>query len=1426
MAIAAGDRHSLALCSDGVLASWGSNWDGELGANSPSAQSLIPVAVAKRTGFLAGKTPTRISASARASFVHCSDGTTFVWGDNSTGLLDPATSPTDIRSPALLSTAALASGEHFVDAGLGSAHGAALVAGPASTYITVTGNSAVIADGDTVPFEADHTDMGTCVTAQGTVVRTYTISNSSAGPVALGGVQVTGGHSSDFNILTQPASELDVGMSTTFQVEFDPTQNGVRKATLGFVFDGFGEAPFTFGIQGTGLNTAPTDIVLTQPTIAENNAPSTAVNHLVLVDVDAAPGFVPAFDFVAGEGDTDNDLFYVLGSELHLVVSSDYETKASYSIRVGVSDADGSYLERALVVNVADDLELPHLGNPYASGQGATNARFGGGVTFDGGSPILNQGVVYAAVAVNSLPEVGGVGVVNLEADGAEGPFSAMAGGLSPETTYVFRAYAINAQGIGYSRTGTFRTSLQVTFSAAGGAPLTTEHFVAGGTASFSLNHAPKVGSSLLVINNTGREFISGTFSNLPHGHPLTFVYDEVLYHFVVSYFGGDGNDMVLRWARVTPMAWGRGAEGQIGNNGSFAVVNPVEVVKTGALAGKTVVSLSAGATHSLATCADGSLICWGSNRSGKLGSESSSGSLVPVEVVQSRGALAGKYVVAGAAGQSHSLALCSDGTIAAWGAGSDGQLGINSTQGTSEPIAVQQSTGALAGKNVVALAAGAYHSLALCSDGTVAAWGRNSYGQLGNNTKTISREPVAVRQHTGVLAGREVVAIAAGAHFSAALCSDGTVATWGMNLNGQLGNDSTSEKLVPTAIRQNSGVLQGKKVIAIRAGEEHCMALCADGTLAAWGYAAGQLGTGNYLSTRVPNQVIQGTGDLAGREVIMLAAGSNHSLVLCSDGSPVAWGSSGGNSLGSIPKRLEDSYVPRLYKRPCILVASGATADHSLHLSADVPSPFPVITGKGVTIYSGDESPQAADLTDFGEVALHGSVKKHTFIIENTGDAPLQILGMPSFYSDSDRPGDFYISQAPASKIPAKGSTSFTVAFDPQLPGLSRGIVSIRTNDPVSSIKYFGIKGYGKLTSPLAQTIVHRAPSSMPLGDSPLQIHASATSLLPVALSLVSAPEGTTLAATGLLTCTTPGMVKILATQPGNANYAPAPPVTLSIAVKANPEQFTLTRLEQMYDGAPKSIGVEGASAQVDITYTVGGVVTDVAPINAGVYPVKAVSGKLVKTAKLVITKAPLFVTPVDQRRLAGQANPTLTARYRTWSQSIEPAILTKPCVITTTAQPGSPAGVYPIRVSGGSALNYHLVYGVGTLTVDGFSGNYEALLLNAESLPVGKLSLTVPATGKTFTGKLQFADEPGVLPMAGTLDVDHENARARGSANIKLKGSTSPYLVTVTLPISGEMICSISKDNVTLAGSDLGRKLLELPPGAKVRHAGAHTG
>lgn len=486
--------------------------------------------------------------------------------------------------------------------------------------------------------------------------------------------------------------------------------------------------------------------------------------------------------------------------------------------------------------------------------------------------------------------------------------------------------------------------TLNTNITSASVVPVTASSYRAtGGTVNLALNFAPPAGTTLTIVKNTGLDFIQGAYANLAQGQKVTLTYGGKNYDFVANYFGGTGNDLVLQWANVRPFGWGDNQWSQLGNGRWTNSLVPTPTVNSGILSGKTVTALSANGSHSIALCADGTVASWGHNLSYQLGNSSMTNSVVPVKV-EPVGALAGKTVAAVSAGGGHSMALCSDGTVAAWGSNGYGALGNNSTETSDIPVWVD-TTGALSGKKVASISAGSGHNLALCTDGTIVAWGNNTSGLLGNTTLgagSVSRIPVFIDQ-SGILYGKTVVAISAGGSHNLALCSDGTLAAWGSGSYGQLGNNSMTSSTSPVPVI-TSGVLSGKTIVAISAGDIHSLALCSDGTVVAWGgNGYGQLGNNSTTSSSVPVLVFN-TGGFTGKSVIAISAGRTHSLGYCSDGTIVAWGKNyecelGNNSRTNSSIPVQVSTYGLASGEGFISAVTGPGAIHSQGLIAYTPS-------------------------------------------------------------------------------------------------------------------------------------------------------------------------------------------------------------------------------------------------------------------------------------------------------------------------------------------------------------------------------------------------------------------------------------------------------------------------------------------------------
>jgi hypothetical protein len=223
-----------------------------------------------------------------------------------------------------------------------------------------------------------------------------------------------------------------------------------------------------------------------------------------------------------------------------------------------------------------------------------------------------------------------------------------------------------------------------------------------------------------------------------------------------------------------------------------------------------------------------------------------------------------GDDVVQVAAGSGHGLALRSDGTVWAWGSNGAGELGDGTTTSRSTPVRVTGLSG------VTQVAACGYFSVALRSDGTVWAWGDNRGGQLGRGTA--SNHEVTPARVRGLA---RVTKISAGGSFVLALRSDGSVRAWGDNRRGQLGNGTTASSPVPVKVAGLSSVT------GISAGFDASIATRASGISAitsvwTWGgNDRGQLGNGSTAPVTGPVQV---TGLTNATQV---AAGGEFSLAV-----------------------------------------------------------------------------------------------------------------------------------------------------------------------------------------------------------------------------------------------------------------------------------------------------------------------------------------------------------------------------------------------------------------------------------------------------------------------------------------------------------------------------------------------------------------
>jgi alpha-tubulin suppressor-like RCC1 family protein len=401
-------------------------------------------------------------------------------------------------------------------------------------------------------------------------------------------------------------------------------------------------------------------------------------------------------------------------------------------------------------------------------------------------------------------------------------------------------------------------------------------------------------------------------------------------------------------------VCWGANGAGQVGDRSTTARSAPVAVATI-----TNATSISAGFDHSCASTSAGSVLCWGANVSGQLGNGTMTAQLAPVAVSGISNAREVRT------GRGFTCARLATNAVSCWGINDAGQLGNGTTTTRSTPAAVLGITDA------AALTVGQQHACVRRVSGTVSCWGANGTHELGNGLTTNSATPTAVvgvrnaievasrYAHTcvrratggvscwgpnsggvlgdgvgvaggvdrvGVAATHRVVQVAGGERHGCARRSTGEVLCWGANINGQIGDGTTTSRPEPVLVSSLSDA------VSLAVGGSHTCALRADRTVACWGLNAdGQLGDGSNTDRSAP-VAVRGIDD-----AVQLVVGARHTCARRASGAVFCWGANALGQLGDGTTDARSAPVEVAGLRGAIELAAGQDHSCASRLSGDV---------------------------------------------------------------------------------------------------------------------------------------------------------------------------------------------------------------------------------------------------------------------------------------------------------------------------------------------------------------------------------------------------------------------------------------------------------------------------------------------------------
>jgi alpha-tubulin suppressor-like RCC1 family protein len=996
--VSVGYSQACAVSAAGVPYCWGGAGNNQLGNNS-TTDSGVPVAVTT-SGALSGVTLTQLSSGGGQTCALSTAGAAYCWGQNNDGQVGNGNTGTNAATPAAVTTSGVLSGITLAQVAAGNYHTCALDT-TGATYCWGNNSSGQLGN----PVTANNFNTAVAVTSQATMI--------SAGYVDACAVRNGNGYCWGDNTDGQLGNN-----STTTQFN---TEVAVSAPSGGAVT----WSQISAGDYGTcGLTTAGAAYCWGQDNVGQvGNGTSGSTNYLIPTAVSAPSGGAVTWSQISvgagqvcaittsgagycwgngasgdlGDGSTSNVSIPTAMSAPSggAVTWTQIATAGAKSESCGLASTGAAYcwgvngsgqlgdgntssqftptpVSTASTPMAGVTIVQVSVGYDFACALGANGDAYCWGDQTDGelGNGVTNSSIdALVPVAVITSGVLSGATLTQIAAGGASGPRQACAlssaglaycwgsgtnGNLGNNATSqsnvpvaVYTSGVLSgmyltqiSEGLNYActraSTGTFycwggnntgdlgdnatsqsNVPVQV-LSLAAGTPATVTAFPAATSAVVYWADPASTGTGtftdyVATASPGGATCSASTVTATTC--TITGLTTGTTYTVTMVTYTSDGQSPVSNTATVTPWppntsiasgqthacvlsaglayCWGDNTDGQLGNNSTTASATPVAVSASGALSGLTLTQISTGQHETCALSSAGAAYCWGLGTSGQLGNGASSSVLVPAAVsAPSAGAVTWAQI---SVGGTHVCALTTAGAAYCWGAGANGDLGDGSSSNVSIPTAVSAPSGGAVTWVQISAAEASLASCAVATTGAGYCWGSNSNGQIGNGNTSNTSVPTAVST-SGLLSGVALSQISAGYDFACALSAAGAAYCWGLQSEGELGNNVSSGNATSPVAVSTSGVLSGVTLTQITSGGgptiQHACALGSTGAAYCWGSdGSGQLGNSSTTQSNVPVTVTTSGTPISGATIVAASAGGNFTCALDTNSTAYCWG-------------------------------------------------------------------------------------------------------------------------------------------------------------------------------------------------------------------------------------------------------------------------------------------------------------------------------------------------------------------------------------------------------------------------------------------------------------------------------------------------------------------------------------------------------